>query len=300
MLNKAPIFINGFQRGGSNILVNLFLSHPEVCYPSGEMTKVFRGGGSVETWQRSVYKRLFYNLPISLISGRANFATSNLAPRPSLSPRAQRFVDRVLYKEKLAARHERHNRFIREGVEYDPQEIARSRLLCKNLTGLILMTENFAAIYPDATFFGLIRNGLALCEGHLRRGRPTEKFAGMYNLLANRMLEYSERMENYHIVHFEEILSNPVEQMKILYEKANLDFDRIEKARLQMKATLSKSGQHELQCGYDRQVIWYALENVRAHFNPDIDAIQIANLSDRDRETFLKIAGKTMEKLGYL
>ncbi len=300
MLNKAPIFINGFSRGGSNILVNLFLSHPGVCFPSGETQKVFRGRARVETRARSVYKRLFYDLPISLRSGQAMFAPANLKSRPPLSPWAKNFVDRVLYKEKIAARNERHNRFIREGVEYGPQEIARSRLLCKNLNGLILMTENFSAIYPDAIFFGLVRNGLALCEGHLRRGRQPERFARMYDLLANRIVEYSERMENYHLVRFEETLAGTIGQMKALYEMANLDFSQIEKVRLQMKASLSMAGRHELQRGYDRQVFWYALEEVPAHFNPDIDAIQIANLFDRDRESFLKIAGKTMEKLGYL
>ena len=72
-LSKAPIFINGFGSGGSNILVNLLLSHPEVCSPSGETQNVFRGGSRIESLARSVYKRVFYHIPITVMSDRAMF-----------------------------------------------------------------------------------------------------------------------------------------------------------------------------------------------------------------------------------
>jgi hypothetical protein len=35
MLNKKPIIVNGFGRGGTSILMNLLLSHPVVAMPSG-------------------------------------------------------------------------------------------------------------------------------------------------------------------------------------------------------------------------------------------------------------------------
>lgn len=43
MLNKKPLFINAFARGGSNILMNLLMSHPGVCVSNGETHKVFKG-----------------------------------------------------------------------------------------------------------------------------------------------------------------------------------------------------------------------------------------------------------------
>ena len=44
MLNKQPIFINGFQRGGTNIMMNLILSHPHVCKLShSETHRIFYG-----------------------------------------------------------------------------------------------------------------------------------------------------------------------------------------------------------------------------------------------------------------
>lgn len=179
MLNKAPIFVNAFARGGSNILVNLLLSHPNVCSPSGEIQEVFRGGTRAEPQWRTMYKRIRYGLPLVLSSGDTRVISAwNFAPRRELSHWATRHIDWVLYREKLAARHEQHNRFVREGITYTDSQIAQARLLCKNLNGLILMTDNLAAMYPDATFFGLIRNGLALCEGYVRRGGNPARLRG--------------------------------------------------------------------------------------------------------------------------
>jgi hypothetical protein len=301
MLNVKPIFVNAFARGGSNIVVNLLLSHPNVCYPSGEMQKVFRGGARSESRWRGVYKRTRYELPLILSTGRVRFISPwNFAPRRELSARTRRHIDWVLHREKLAARDEQHNRFVREGVPYTDSQIAQSRLVCKNLNGLILMTDNLAAMYPDAIFFGLIRNGLALCEGYVRRGARAEDCANMYRLLVGKMHGDSRRIENYHIVRFEEILRDPMAEASSLYRSAGLDLAEVDKFRMQLKATLSHSGEHKLERGLDRQVVWYAKTDLSRHFRTDVDQIQAAKLSPRDRETFLRIAGGTMEMLGYL
>ena len=41
MKNKKPIILNCFSRGGSNILWNFFLSHPNVCHPKKETIQIF-------------------------------------------------------------------------------------------------------------------------------------------------------------------------------------------------------------------------------------------------------------------
>jgi hypothetical protein len=298
--NRAPIFVNGFAYGGSNILVNLLLSHPNLCFPSGETQKVFRGGASVEPLWRTFYKRIAYNLPVTAAVGPGFFSTDNIDPRPLLGALSQRFIDHVLYYERFAARHERHNRFVSEGREYSRGEIAAARVLCKNLNGLIQLTDNFAAMYPDATFFGLVRNGLALCQGYVRRGRSAREFGRMYALLAQKMVDDAQARPNYHIVRFERIVANPIAEMTEIYRLANLDIKAITKIRLQMKATLSESGRHELASGYDRQLVWYTPEQLGSYFKPDIDNIQIAQLADDDRIAFLDQAAPAMKRLGYL
>jgi len=299
MLNQAPIFLNGFTRGGSNILTNLLLSHPGVCLPSGETQKVFLGETGAEPRWRTPYKRWRYNFPLALSGRRDLFNPDNLADRPALPPWAMRHIDRVLYRERFVARHERHNRFVSEGVLYTDEALAQARLFCRNLNGVVLMTDNFAAMYPDATFFGLIRNGLSLCEGLMRRGRSVESCAELYRRLVDKMLSDSERNERYRIVRFEDILRDPLGEMASLYQHAGLDLEQVEKIRLQSRPTLSRSGEHRLERGTEGQLVWYTKDEARSHFHPDIDAIQAAKLSAADRDSFLKVAGTTMERLGY-
>jgi len=300
MFNKAPIFINGFTRGGSNILVNLLLSHPRVCFPTGELGKVFRGRARIEPWWRTIEKRVAYDWPLSIAVGQSLFSTDDLRPRPALPSWMHRYIDRVLYREKLRARHERHNLYKAQGVPYTAEEVVHARLLCKNLNGLVLLTPILAEMYPDATFFGLVRNGLALCEGHIRRGMKAEEFARRFNRLARAMIEDSRTMPHYHVVRFENMIADPIATMKSLYRDAGLDFAELSQVRLQIKAVVTREGDHHPVGGADRQVVWYDRDAVPSHFTSDIDAVQIARLAPRDRDAFMRIAGETMAALGYV
>lgn len=300
MRNTAPIFVNAFRRGGSNILVNLLLSHPEVCSPTGELQRVFHGGARGERWPRIVYKRLRYGLPLDIVAGPRFFRLDNLGPRPTLPVAIRRHVDRALHDEKIRARHEQHNLFVREGVIYGDAEIAAARLLCKSLDGLVFLTDLFAEMYPDATFFGLVRNGFALCDGFLRRGHSAETCARIYARVVERMLADADRLERYHIIRFDDILSDPRAAIDRLYRLADLDGSKVERIRLQHKATLTHDGAHRSQGRYDREVAWYPWDRLSSHLRDDIDEVQAAHLDAADRRRFLAIAGPTMERLGYL
>lgn len=300
MLNQAPIFVNGLSRGGTNIVMNLLLSHPEVCMPTGETHKVFKGRALGESMWRIIQKRLCYDLPIRIATGQDIFHPLLLEPRKAVPIWVERFIDRILHGEKLRARHEGHNRYKSEGLEYTCQEIAESRLLCKNVNGVIYTTDMFREMYPDAVFFGLVRNGLAVCEGHLRRGRSAEESGHMYKRLVTRMLEDAAGLEYYHIVRFEDMISHPVRFLRRIYRLAGLDVHQLRKVRLQLKPTVDRRGRHGLAGGYDRQVVWYDLGDLQTHFHPDVNENQIRQLAPGDREAFLRIAQVAMERLGYL
>ena len=85
-------------------------------------------------------------------------------------------------------------------------EIARRRLLCKNVNGVVFTTPLFQKMYPDATFIALVRNGLALCEGFVRRGWNARDFGILYDRVCRRMLEDARSVSNYNIVRFEDLL----------------------------------------------------------------------------------------------
>jgi hypothetical protein len=114
------------------------------------------------------------------------------------------------------------------------------------------------------------------------------------------MLRDADALEHYHIVRFEDVLRDPIGVTRSLYRHAGLNFDEVEQIRLQMKPTMTRSGEHRLDRGYDRPVVWYAKDAIASHFHAEIDEVQVERLSAADRGAFLKIAGDAMEKLGYL
>ena len=52
MLNRKPIFINGFSSGGTTILTNVLASHPDVCTVS-EIHHLFKGHSLTDTALRA-------------------------------------------------------------------------------------------------------------------------------------------------------------------------------------------------------------------------------------------------------
>ena len=299
MLNKKPIFINGFARGGSNILVNFFLSSPDVCLSNGETHKVFKGRARTDNTWSNLKKKYLYDYPIRALAGQDVFNAHGIFDRKPVPNNVKNYIDKILYKSKFAANIEGHNMYKGEGSKYSQQEIQDARLLTKGLNGLTYTVEMFREMYPDATFFGLVRNGLAVCEGRIRRGFPSEKMAFEYKEVVSKMLQYKAEMPNYHIVKYEDMVTKPHEFIQDIYQLADLDFSKVDKIRLESKATLGKDGKHTLSKGTDRQVFWYDQDKINEHIRSDINENQIKNLDPKEKEKFLGIAGEVMEKIGY-
>ena len=180
MRNRAPVIVNAFARGGSNILRNLLQSHPALCVPAGETQDVFKGSPTADGPLTRRARKLLLDGPVRLATGQDFFNPRNLMPRP-LPPRyILELIDRALYRAKRRARYARTNRYRSPGVCYTMAEIENSRLLLKNNDGLVLATKVFRTMYPEANFVALIRDGPALCEGRLRRGWTAANFGAAY------------------------------------------------------------------------------------------------------------------------
>ena len=143
-------------------------------------------------------------------------------------------------------------------------------------------------------------NGLAVVEGMVRRGTDPEWFGALYQNVASKMLECEERMGSYHILRFEEILERPRAAMTEIYRKVRLDLSEVKKVRFQVKGVMTAEGDRVLSGDYDRQVVWYDMEDMESHISPDIDRIQVDRLDPGAREKFLSTAGDMMERLGYV
>ena len=302
MKNSRPIFLCGFARGGSNIFLNFLLSHPDACSPAHEFQEVFLGDPSIDSLNRRRLNRYLIAAPLVILA-RQNFLNmSTLMTRRKFSALCEYLIDSKmnLAKSSARSRHESQNKYKSEGLPYTPEEVRQSRIVTKLLNGLVLLTENLASMYPDATFYGLVRDGLAVCEGHVRRGLlSAEDFAVLYKKVGDEMLVCSRNMESFYLHHFDDVLSDPIGTIRTAYGQADLDISQVAKIRLQSKTFLNKSGVEEQRGDYDRQLLWYSFGEVVNHFQPDIDATQKDRLTKRDRNAFLKIAGDTMERFGY-
>ncbi len=300
MLNKRPIFLVSFAYGGSNILLNLLRSHPEVCSPRGELNEVFKGKLD-EPLTTRVAKCIRY-APIFISEGSDIFRFNDWTDRKPFKPSTQVRIDKILFDEKLRATDETQNLYKTEDVRYTREEIAASRLLCKNLDGLIFVSRELARMYPDAVFFALVRNGLAVCEGHVRRGYDLKAFARNYQKGVQRMIEDSKLIPNYHLIRYEDVLEKPQEMLREIYRLAGLDISKLNgKVRLQVKRVLNQDGSHRNIVDKKwKEVVWLGMESFQNHFRADLNQNQINRLNDEQKKNIVAITGTSLRRFGYL
>ena len=298
MLNKSPIVINGFGRGGTNILMNLLLSHPSLAMPSGELNKVIKGGAMGEKRIKKIYKKLFYDMVIRLLAGDI-FDRFNFKKRDKISYFVKVYVDRILWQEKQRARHESHNKWKNEAEHYTADELRKARLVLKAHNGLIFMNDMFRSMYPEVRFVVIVRNGYAVCESLIRRGWRLEEAARLYDLVGREILANKQKNDCL-LVKFEDVLIDPLDLIEKIYSHCKLDSSACAKFRLQHKSFASKdSDESILQGEYDRQVVWFNRNELVTYFKPDVNTNQIRRLSSEQIANIERIAGETISRLGY-
>ncbi len=292
--NARPIFLLGFSRGGTNLLLNWLRSHPEVCGPRGETHEVFLGKPGEAPAVRWA-KRLRYR-PLRWLEGDV-FDPGRFTPRPPFRPPSRYWIDRILYAEKLRARGEGQNRWRAPGLAYRRSEIAAARLLCKNVDGLILASRAFAGAFPDATFLALVRNGYAVCEGQAERGLRLEEAARRYQLGCSAIAADAEALERFHVLRYEDLVEAPGEGVKRLYDLCGLDPARVERLRLELKPVADADG---VRRGPARKELrWIRWDELPHYVRRDANANQIARLSPERRLAVASRCGEALTRFGY-
>lgn len=303
MLNVKPIFIVGFQRGGTNILLNLLRSHPNVCSPRGETQEVFKGKRSTETREPFfvIASKILKYIPILLAQKNDLFTMKILSDHLEPSIKTMNRIDKILYYDKLKALGPTQNLFKEKNVKYTLDEIGNSRILLKNLNGLIFLTDMFYTMYPDATFIAIVRDGFSLAEGHIRRGADPAKAALLYEEGCKKIISDEKRIENYHILKFEDLIGDPVESLKKVYKLADLDINMLGKIRLETTKTITNNGEHEFIHNTDnKELLWYSLEEFANHYNKDVNKNQRERLTKEQEEIILENAQSTLQHFSYI
>lgn len=275
MLNKKVVLINGISRSGSNILWNIIQSHPEVCSPISETNHVLhpRGPG-LHRISRFLYTRC------------ANSAV-------------RRYLDGKLYRAKLKTLEHESNRYRTEDHLYSLDEVKNTALCLKALNEDIYLTDVFYSIYEDIYAIGLVRNGYAVCEGMVRRGEKPSKVGASYARYMARIIEDSQRLENYRIVKFEEIVDQPFGTAESLFRFCGLQPDRVDKLRFKSKEITSSDGLRSKAYKNVGGKYWFDRASVREFLEPGVDKSQSKLLSDNDRKLFEKQAKPILEYFAH-
>ncbi len=308
MLNKSPVFLNSFARGGSNIVWEILQSHPGLASPVEETDKAI--------WMEAGKWKKFLNVWLSVRGGypfpnleRANgysilnygvFHADNYRER-KLNSFSKKYLDELLYRWKLKNIDHGFNKYKTKDEVYTLDELKQTRIAAKHVNGLIYLVPALIKTYPDSVHFGLVRNGLALCESRLRRGTFKEagKFGVIYNKIVQKFFEYQEKYPNFHIIKFEDLLEDPQKFISNLYDKAGLPYTDEIIVRLKAKKFVSPDGSHATKF-VEGDKYWINTNNFFDFISSEINESQISKMSKKDIDGFLKIAGPSMQKLGYL
>jgi hypothetical protein len=288
----APIFLNCFSRGGSNILWNIFLSHPRVCSPIHETLAIFRAD-----WRRPTRAGLWF----ALLSGQPHFFDQwYLHRRRSLSRPATRFMEATLQHWKMKTLADSEMRFKSEGEVYSKEDVEGCRLALKHNNGLAFLTDQLAALYPDAVFIALVREPVALYESHRRRriAKTAEHFAPFFNSIARTMIEDSERLQNYHLVRFEDVLDDPIATAVRVHRLAGLDPSLCPRFRFKAKKHFRADGSYGSE-RVEGSHHWMTPEEVRAFLEPSVNRVQAQQLDPGEVGVVLDRTREVRDQLGY-
>lgn len=308
MLNHQPIFVNTFARGGSNIVWEILQSHPDVCAPIEETDKII--------WQEAGKWKSAVNIWLSIRGGyplphpqkergywMLNYGLlhANNYTERRLNNFAKTYLDNLLYNWKLKNLDHPFNKYKTPEEVYTLEEVKQARLAAKHVNGMIFLTPALFEMYPDSIHFGLVRNGLALCESRLRRKtfKDAGKFGVMYNKMVEKLIEYDKKYPNFHLLKFEDLLADPKKFVYDLYDKAGLKYNGKISVRLKAKKFINSSGVHDTSLEEGNKY-WVDMDNFLEFVNPNINENQIKRMQQKDKELFLKYAKPSMEQLGYL
>ena len=291
--NKS-IILNCFSRGGSNILWNIFLSHPDICSPNRETLEIF--DFNIRAPKLSGLKTLY------LTKSARFFNQWNLNERQTASTDTKHYIKEKLFEMKLSTRFHEDMKFKQEGIEYNLDEIRRSILVIKNNNGLIFLTDLFREIYLDSIFFALVRHPAALYESHLRRRTPASKtvesFIYFYRSIVGKMLEDSQSVKNYHIIKFEEMIRDPLNLIEKIYQLSNLDISKVDKFRFRAKPYTHRGGEHFSKIPAYKHY-WFKKSEVTSFLEPNVNKYQLESLKSETIKKINRNLEYEISKLGY-
>lgn len=299
-MNPNPIVLHTFSKGGSNLIWNIFQSHPNVVSPGGEIHETF-----TDVWGRVR----------SLLATRSRdyWHINNTNPRQRASVRFDRFVKGRLYEAQLKTLTDEPNAWITQDRKYSEAEVKSARLALKCHNGQVFLTEQLRSTFDEPYFVAMPRDAFSLCEAYLRRGHfsSAEIFANHYKMVVDKMISDSKRVWNYQIVRYEDLFGPKFHTtLESMFSACNLDATALNgmvrlKAK-ELEGDEAKSLQdHWSGSTVERNVspgakYWIPISDIGSFVDFDVNQRQADSLDSDSRRTVERICGSTLEELGYL
>lgn len=284
---RGIVLLNGFRSGGTSIVWNILESHPQVCSPLHETGEI-------------ISKDIFKWLPeqsakIIIINILRYHKILKLPVKYYFDP----LIQRLLMKRKLDNFQDIDHRYKYDGVPYTMEEINDTVLCLKSVNWDNYLTDYIANYFENYTFFGLIRNGYAVCDGLIRRGYSAKRAGKIYHRFGQQMIKDRGKYDRYMILKFEDVLRDPFAMACEIFKFAGLEPPCLDKLRLKSKRVLSKTGMHISRFGKENRKYWFDKQTIQDFLKQNINEVQIKSLSKNDRLVFEKYAEPTLEYFGY-
>jgi hypothetical protein len=299
-LIRRPVFVYGFSRGGTNLLMNLLLSSPDLAMPSGELQYVIGGGALGSGFWEKLRKRVSYQWPFGLLLGPQYFNRLSFQARQSMPFAPSHWFDMMLWLEKAIATQPGHNYWFSPGVRSSFRQRIDARLVVKAHDGYVFLHDAFVSLYPDCKAVAIVRNGLALAESLLRRGWSLNFVIDYYTKIGGEIARLAQdgRLT---IMKYESLISNVFDCMNDLDRHLDLNLSNLSFYRMQYKARMGADGNHGLPLGVrDRDLVWYSRSELSSHFVQNANSFQVSRLDGGTRSLLTDRFRDIHASLGYL
>jgi hypothetical protein len=295
---RGPVFLLGIQRGGTNQVLNILRSHPDTTWPQGEFHEVFRWRGLRREGLGTVVAKTLRYAPVRLGAGDI-LDPDRRAPREGmLAGRRGRAVVAGLaaataanrapvlaYKAGLAA----HG--LMDGTP------RADRMLVKVMNYNLLFAADLARLYPDAVFVGLIREALAVSEGHVVRGASVEAAAEAWAFAAGQLATLSAPGGlPLRVWRFEDLVADTPRVAREIYGFAGLDPEVARGVCLQDKERVVDAG--GTIRGNRKRDLYYGFEEMGAHMRADANA-GARRMDPAAQAAILARCGPELRHFGY-
>ena len=261
MLNKKVILLCGYSRGGTNIAWNILQSHPQISSARYETGEILR-------------KRRHTKLALFISLAERAELTNNVV--------IKKVVDRKLYSLKMSNIDDNSNKFMYEDKPYTRDELSKCTLVLKSVDYDIKHTELLLNLYPNLYFIALSRNPYALADGHIRRGATLDQFLSLYRDIYDKIKYYNQTLSNFKHIKFENVLEDPFEIARELFDFTEMEPEQLEKIRLKSKKIVMNEGEYTTGFGKENEKYWFDKDQIRQILDPAINNRQMKSLSAKD------------------